>query len=364
MAIDFPNSPTTNQTYTLGSTTWTYDGEKWLITTSGRTGPNAVMVSDSAPSTPSYGTLWYNSTNGKTYTYYTDVDSSQWVEIGNADPTFNTLTTKGDILTRSSSAMTRLPIGSNGQRLVSDSTQTTGLGWIADTTNTVIDAKGDLLAGTSADVLSRVPVGTNDYALIADSTAAAGVSWQTTPKVVANTASRPSSPYVGQVIYQTDTSQLLIWNGSSWVLSALATAGMGVWSSYSPSWTSNGTAPSVGNASLTGKYCRIGNTVFADMALVTLNGGSTSFGSGTYFFSLPVAAKPLWGYHSLGGAARIWDQSAQTTYICNASFYGASAGATTVGILLQSSGNWVQSGNPMTFAGGDEIQFSVFYEAN
>lgn len=30
MAIDFPNSPTTNQTYAVGTKTWQYDGEKWL----------------------------------------------------------------------------------------------------------------------------------------------------------------------------------------------------------------------------------------------------------------------------------------------------------------------------------------------
>ena len=31
MAIDFPNSPTTNDIYTVGNRTWRYDGEKWVI---------------------------------------------------------------------------------------------------------------------------------------------------------------------------------------------------------------------------------------------------------------------------------------------------------------------------------------------
>jgi hypothetical protein len=31
MAIDFPNTPTTNQTYTVGNRTWIYDGEKWIV---------------------------------------------------------------------------------------------------------------------------------------------------------------------------------------------------------------------------------------------------------------------------------------------------------------------------------------------
>ena len=33
MAIDFPNSPSLNQTYTVGSKTWSYDGEKWVLST-------------------------------------------------------------------------------------------------------------------------------------------------------------------------------------------------------------------------------------------------------------------------------------------------------------------------------------------
>ena len=38
------------------------------------------------------------------------------------------------------------------------------------------------------------------------------------PGVVANTAARPSSPFTGQAIYQVDTNQMLIWNGTAWVI--------------------------------------------------------------------------------------------------------------------------------------------------
>lgn len=31
MAIDFPNTPSLNQTYVVGGRTWKYDGEKWVI---------------------------------------------------------------------------------------------------------------------------------------------------------------------------------------------------------------------------------------------------------------------------------------------------------------------------------------------
>lgn len=38
------------------------------------------------------------------------------------------------------------------------------------------------------------------------------------PGVVANTAARPTSPFTGQAIYQVDTNQMLIWNGTAWTL--------------------------------------------------------------------------------------------------------------------------------------------------
>jgi hypothetical protein len=38
------------------------------------------------------------------------------------------------------------------------------------------------------------------------------------PGVVDSTATRPSSPFEGQVIFQKDTDQLLVWNGTAWVI--------------------------------------------------------------------------------------------------------------------------------------------------
>lgn len=42
---------------------------------------------------------------------------------------------------------------------------------------TVIDAKGDLLAGTGADTIARLPVGTNGQVLTADSAETTGMKW-------------------------------------------------------------------------------------------------------------------------------------------------------------------------------------------
>jgi hypothetical protein len=43
----------------------------------------AVNVGSTVPVSNTNGKLWWNSDNGYLYIYYTDVDSSQWVQIGN-----------------------------------------------------------------------------------------------------------------------------------------------------------------------------------------------------------------------------------------------------------------------------------------
>lgn len=37
---------------------------------------------------------------------------------------------------------------------------------------------------------------------------------------VVTSSTRPSAPYVGQLIFETDTNRLAIWNGSSWIMLA------------------------------------------------------------------------------------------------------------------------------------------------
>jgi|TARA_Y100000034_G_C6895337_1_gene412658 hypothetical protein len=41
-----------------------------------------ITVADTAPSNPTNGEMWFESDTGNTLVYYTDTDSSQWVEIG------------------------------------------------------------------------------------------------------------------------------------------------------------------------------------------------------------------------------------------------------------------------------------------
>jgi hypothetical protein len=48
----------------------------------GGAGGSSVTTSDTAPTTPSDGDLWYDSTTGKTFVWYEDGSSDQWVEVG------------------------------------------------------------------------------------------------------------------------------------------------------------------------------------------------------------------------------------------------------------------------------------------
>ena len=77
MAIDFPNTPTTNQIYTVGSRSWKWDGTIWAIYSN-----NPVLYSqDSPPSSPQSGDQWFETDTGRLFVRY----DFAWVEIGNAD---------------------------------------------------------------------------------------------------------------------------------------------------------------------------------------------------------------------------------------------------------------------------------------
>lgn len=89
---------------------------------------------------------------------------------------------KGDLVVGTGAdAFAKLTAGTNENRLVADSSETTGLKYVADTTNYAVAAKGDLLIGTAADTLAPLTVGTNNYVLTADSGETTGVKWAAAP---------------------------------------------------------------------------------------------------------------------------------------------------------------------------------------
>lgn len=132
--------------------------------------PSNVTVSDTPPSSPSAGSVWFESDTGKMFVYY----DSFWVETSGADGAEGgsiTLTTKGDILTRTSSEIERLGVGTNGYFLKANSSTTTGLEWGAIPSVSILDDVGDvtITSAASGDLLKwngTAWVNASGYALL------------------------------------------------------------------------------------------------------------------------------------------------------------------------------------------------------
>ena len=70
--------------------------------------------------------------------------------------------------------------GTTNQVLAKNSNTDMDFKWVADASGipaTIIDAKGDLIAGTAADTAARLAVGANNTVLTADSSTATGLKW-------------------------------------------------------------------------------------------------------------------------------------------------------------------------------------------
>lgn len=103
---------------------------------------------------------------------------------------------KGDLLAGiANDTIGRLPAGANDQILVADVAQVMGMRWATPPalTSVLVDAKGDLLAGSADDVLARLPVGSNGQLLTADSAQTLGMKWAT-PVAVGYGTTLPASP--------------------------------------------------------------------------------------------------------------------------------------------------------------------------
>lgn len=166
-------------------------------------------------------------------------------------------------------------------------------------------------------------------------------------------------------------SALLEVNGSARVQNGLTVSGSlnlnssdisSAWIAYTPTWSTDGaTQPSLGDGTITGAYKVIGKTVFVRVRLVF--GTTTTAGTGTFYFSLPVNAAAAWGVQmpvSILDNGNAWYQ---------ATVNGEYGGFTDrVALITQSAGGANSSQGvtgvfPITFANTDSIQFNGSYES-
>jgi hypothetical protein len=132
------------------------------------------------------------------------------------------------------------------------------------------------------------------------------------------------------------------------------------WTSYTPTFTTDGTQPILGDGTITGAYKIIGKTCFVR---VKLNPGSTTtFGSGALLFGLPVNAASPDGIQfpcSILNQGSAWYQGT-----VNGTYKGQTDKSA---IIVQSNGGVnsseaVTATMPITFGASDSIQFNGSYE--
>jgi len=204
--------------------------------------------------------------------------------------------------------------GTSGQVLAKNSNTDMDFVWVTSDDanaiqNTIVDAKGDLIAATAADTPARLAVGANDTMLVADSTAATGLTYKS-------------------------ATTLYPWQ----------------------TWAVTLTNITVGNGVVSSRYQQIGKLVNFELNFTM---GSTSAMGTTPYFNLPVAAKQSTGFMTL----QIGDVGATA-------YQGGADLNSTIGYLFVSNttgtylfANYFTATVPMTWVTNDFFTLRGTYEA-
>lgn len=134
---------------------------------------------------------------------------------------------------------------------------------------------------------------------------------------------------------------------------------------FTPTWQSTGTAPTLGNGTLTGVYSCHGAAVTVTYDLTF--GSTTTVGSGDFQFLLPFApalvAVPTVSQHH--GVVVVTQNSSAHRFV-GACIASQNSNILTLVVLKPSASDWAQPINglvsfPITFAAGDSIRASITY---
>lgn len=128
------------------------------------------------------------------------------------------------------------------------------------------------------------------------------------------------------------------------------------WTSYgSIAWSSSGTQPVLNNGTLTGRYRRTTDSDLVIFEFRLTMGSTTTYGTGTYFISVPVTPSATAVTNNCG-YGYILDSGTQDK-ICGLKFEDNTK-ITPVG----ATGGVVTPTNPQTWASGDQLRGVMIYE--
>ncbi|ARX81515.1 hypothetical protein SMD44_00913 [Streptomyces alboflavus] len=175
------------------------------------------------------------------------------------------------------------------------------------------------------------------------------------------------------VLARSGTAALAL-TGSLTASGALAASNFpaGAWSTYTPAWTTStgSNTPSLGNATVTASYTKIGRTVIVSFSITF--GSTTNFGGGgtsdNWRFSLPVEAEHT---PECAGMAEINDASSigavavcRVNLVTTGTFQLQNSSGRADAVAMTSP-NWgiIDSVSPWTWAQNDAIRGTFIYEA-
>lgn len=128
------------------------------------------------------------------------------------------------------------------------------------------------------------------------------------------------------------------------------------WTAYTPTWGNTGTANTLGNATISGRYHVINKRVFFKVQFVF--GSTSTAGSGVYTFTLPLTAVANTSPRQCLGSAVILDASVGN--------YGGTVEQFTTTTCVVYNTNAVTNGVsgtvPMTWVSTDSIAIQGSYE--
>lgn len=87
MMIDFPDSPTQGDEFTVGALTWFFDDPVWRLKSGSGGGGGGgggsdgySFVQDTPPTATAAGQTWFDTASGDSFVWFVDADGGQWVQ--------------------------------------------------------------------------------------------------------------------------------------------------------------------------------------------------------------------------------------------------------------------------------------------